>query len=209
MNRTARIIILLTASLAGAAFSGSAEPQLMFHRCTVTGSTTSPLAQQRNILKNRFTTPTPADINASITLAAILEPGKDVKRWSAKSAAEIEGTVFDVKPGGIESANCGARELADRDTHIEMVPNNQEFAASRRVIVEVTPRLRAIAATRGLDWSTEALHKLQGHRIKVQGWMFLDLEYLDESENTAPGKRANWRATAWEIHPVTAITILE
>src|SRR5258708_911249 len=97
MNRTARIIILLTASLAGAAFSGSTEPQLMFHRCTVTGSTTSPLAQQRNILKNRFTTPTPADINPSITLAAILEPGKDVKRWSVKSAAEIEGTVFDVK----------------------------------------------------------------------------------------------------------------
>jgi len=76
------------------------------------------------------------------------------------------------------------------------------------MIVEVTPRLRATAAARGLDWSTQALQALKGHRVKIKGWMLFDFEHVDESENTAPNKRDNWRVTAWEIHPVTGITVL-
>lgn len=36
-----------------------------------------------------------------------------------------------------------------------------------------------------------------------------DRGHADESENTAPGARGNWRATAWELHPVTAIEVLK
>jgi hypothetical protein len=76
------------------------------------------------------------------------------------------------------------------------------------MIFEITPRLRAIALARGLDWSTQALQSLKGHRVKIKGWMLFDFEHTDESENTAPKKRDNWRATAWEIHPATDISIL-
>jgi len=37
------------------------------------------------------------------------------------------------------------------------------------------------------------------------GWMFFDDEHDDEAENTAPTASNKWRATACEVHPVTAI----
>jgi hypothetical protein len=40
------------------------------------------------------------------------------------------------------------------------------------------------------------------------GWMLFDFEHVDESENTASKRPDNWRATAWEIHPVADICIL-
>ena len=187
---------------------GSANAQIMYHGCGLTGSSAPPIVQQLNYMKNRSSSPKAKDIKAAITLEAILAAGKDTKRWSDNNAAEIEGFVFDVKLGGIESANCRAQDLADRDTHIEVVRSLDDSGLTRRVIVEVTPRLRAMAAKRGLDWSLEGLQKLIGHKVKITGWMLFDFEHIDESENTAPKQRDNWRATAWEIHPVTDITVL-
>jgi len=180
----------------------------MYHRCGLTGSTGSPIAQQLNYLKNRFNSPQAKNMNPAITLDAVLATGKDTRRWSDNAAAEIEGIVFDVKPGGIESTNCGAQDLSDRDTHIEIVRSLDDSGLTRRLIVEVTPRLRAMALARGQDWSTQALFALKGHKVRIRGWMLFDFEHIDESENTAPRKRDNWRATAWEIHPVTDITVL-
>jgi hypothetical protein len=77
-----------------------------------------------------------------------------------------------------------------------------------RLIIEVTPRVRAMAAAKGQDWSTEALLGLKGHRVRITGWLLFDFEHVDESENTAPRKRENWRATSWEIHPVTDIKVI-
>jgi hypothetical protein len=188
--------------------SGSARAQLVYHGCVLTGSSASPIAKQLNWMKNRWNSPKARNFNPAITLDAVLATGKDTHRWSDDAAAEIEGIVFDVKPGGIEPANCRAQDLADRDTHIEIVRSMEDSGPSRRMIVEVTPRLRALARARGLDWSTQALQSLKGHRVKITGWMLFDFEHIDESENTAPGKRDNWRATAWEIHPVTDITVL-
>jgi hypothetical protein len=187
---------------------GSTNAQIMYHGCGLTGSPAPPIVQQLNYMKNRSSSPKAKDLKPAITLEAVLAPGKDTHRWSDNSAAEIEGIVFDVKPGGIESTNCLAQNLADRDTHIEIVRSIEDSSLTRRLIVEVTPRLRAMALARGLDWSTEALLALKGHRVKIRGWMLFDFEHVDESENTAPGKRDNWRATAWEIHPVTDITVL-
>jgi hypothetical protein len=47
-----------------------------------------------------------------------------------------------------------------------------------------------------------------GHRVRFKGWLLFDREHADEAENTKPGRAANWRATAWEIHPVTTIEVL-
>jgi hypothetical protein len=51
--------------------------------------------------------------------------------------------------------------------------------------------------------------KLLGRWVKVTGWMLFDVEHQSEAENTAPGRPRNWRATAWEVHPVTAIEIVQ
>ena len=77
------------------------------------------------------------------------------------------------------------------------------------MVVEVTPRLRAIMGTSGTDWSTKTLRKqLRGEWIKVQGWMMFDAQHANAAENTNPGGANNWRATAWEIHPVTDIQVV-
>lgn len=209
MKRTSKIIVLAGVLIVFAVCSESARAQIMYHQCGLTGSRASPIVQQLNYLKNRSNSPKPKNINPAITLESVLASGKDTRRWSDNSAAEIEGIVFDVKPGGIESANCLAQDLADRDTHIEIVRSLGDAGLTRRVIVEVTPRLRALARARELDWSTQALLALKGHRVKITGWMLFDFEHIDESENTAPKNRDNWRATAWEVHPVTDITVLD
>lgn len=91
-----------------------------------------------------------------------------------KQGAEITGYVFDVKVGGIETTNCRARASERRDTHIELVLDPMAGATTQRVIVEVTPRWRAMMAAQGLDWSTRALRdRLLGRWIKVKGWMLL------------------------------------
>ena len=46
------------------------------------------------------------------------------------------------------------------------------------MFVEVTPRLRAMAPKRGLDWSTQALQALKGHKVKIKGWMLFDFEHI-------------------------------
>jgi hypothetical protein len=209
VKHTSKIVALSILLLAVVMRGGTNHAQIMYHGCGLTGSARLPLVQQLNYMKNRSSSPKAKDIKSAITLEAMLAAGKDTSRWSDNSAAEIEGTVFDVKPGGIESTNCRAADLADRDTHIEIVRSLDDSGPTRRMIVEVTPRLRAMATTRELDWSTQALQALKGHRVKIKGWMLFDFEHVDESENTAPKRRDNWRATAWEIHPVTDMTILD
>ena len=60
-----------------------------------------------------------------------------------------------------------------------------------------------------MDWSTCTLRdRLLGRWIRVRGWMLFDMEHQAESENTAPGRARNWKATAWEVHPVTALEIV-
>jgi len=180
-----------------------------YHRCGMEGDARSQAVRALNRLKNRYTAPTPEQINFKATLAAMLAPGNDIGRWRVAYGAELTGYVHDVKVGGVETVNCHARDPQYRDTHIELVLDPMNSGATRRVIVEVTPRWRAIMAGKGVDWSTRALRdKLLGRWVRVTGWMLFDAEHKDESENTAPGRARNWRATAWEVHPVTAIEVV-
>ena len=65
-------------------------------------------------------------------------------------------------------------------------------------------------AKKGIDWSTKTLkHTLPGHTIQVKGWLMYDAEHEMQSfannPDNANGK--NWRASVWEIHPITELTI--
>ena len=162
-----------------------------------------------NQLKNRSAAPTQADIDPSATLVGILEPGWDYARWNENRAAEIVGYVVRVLPGGKETTNCGALDRPHRDTHIELIRSPGDVAKTRRFIVEVTPRWRAAMWAQGIDWSTDRLKwALEGRWVKVRGWLFFDREHVSQSENMAHGNPSNWRATAWEIHPITGIEVV-
>ncbi len=160
-----------------------------------------------NRLKNRTLGPRPSQVQR-ITFDDLSYPAIDSTRWSSDYAIELDALVVDVKPGGNETCNCHASAAADKDAHIELaIEDGAE--KSRRVVVEVTPAWRAFMNSKGVDWTTPHLKQtLIGHWIRVHGWMMFDAEHADESRNTAPNGTNVWRATAWEIHPVTSLEIL-
>ncbi len=163
-------------------------------------------ARDFNRLKNRTALPGAADFDGRVTLAGLLLPGVDGGRWSASRAAAVEGYVVAVREGGVESANSFSPFR--RDTHIE-VGARPDSPPRERVILEVTPRLRDWAKARGMDWSSAALaRELTGRRCRFEGWLLFDVNHAGESENVEPGAAANWRATAWELHPLTSIEVL-
>ena len=158
-----------------------------------------------NALKNRTAIPVAADFDTRASLEAMLAPGDDRDRWSPSRAAAIDGYIVRVHDAGPESANCFAP--ARLDAHIE-IGTRADAPPNQRLIVEVTPPMRDWAAQRGVDWSTATLQReLTGRRVRVEGWLLFDSEHDEEAENTRPGHRDNWRATAWEIHPVTSMTV--
>lgn len=186
----------------------TAHPPEVFHGCPLEGKATGVHRQESNRAKNRTTHPQAADIDSSATLARILAPGFDADRWSEARGASIVGYVVEVKVGSRETVNCEATDPAFMDTHIALVADSTDTRELGRIIVEVTPRWRAFMAERGQDWSTERLHQtLLHHWVRVTGWLFWDYEHADASEHTALRGRYVWRATAWEIHPVTEIKI--
>lgn len=181
----------------------------VFDGCGMEGKTNSASLKKLNQLKNRYTAPQANEINHSITLSAILAPGNDKTRWSPTNGAEVTGFVLDIKPGGGETCNCGKTDQAHIDAHIELVLNSTDTAGTQSVVVEITPRMRAIMGTSGTDWSTRTLRKqILRKWVKVQGWMMFDTQHASAAENTNPGGASNWRATAWEIHPLTDIQVV-
>jgi hypothetical protein len=170
---------------------------------------------KENAQKNRWRPPLQIDFDNTATTQALVQPGTDRARWSNERAARIRGYVAVVKQGTRgESCNCGATALIDSDTHIAVVTNSNMAQDKRTyVIVEITPRIREIlsAQTPPIDWSTAALKKrLLGKRVEFEGWMLFDSPHTSQAMNTHPNdpKHNNWRATCWEVHPVTSIQVL-
>jgi hypothetical protein len=178
--------------------------------CGIEGKPGGSSAQRNlNRHKNRWQLPADADMDQLVSLPAMLAPGNDTERFNEEKAATIRGCVVNVQVGGTESCNCETPNEDEKDTHIELglaatVPEIQ------RVIVEVTPRLRMLMADKNVDWKTQALKsQIQGKWVEVTGWLTFDTAHIKQAENTHPHDPANWRATCWEIHPATSITVLD
>jgi len=178
-------------------------------KCGMEGTAKRDNVKAVNGLKNRYTPPTDADIDPDVTLAAMLAPGDDIDRFDWSKAATITGFVIDVKPGGNETCNCGAGAQIDRDTHIELALS-EDAPETQRVVVEITPRFRQQMSANGIDWSTPEIRRgIKGKWVEVTGWLLFDIMHVHEAENTNPGNDRNWRATCWEIHPISRIRLLK
>ena len=174
--------------------------------CPSAGIALTVRARDLHRLKNRTALPQPADFDSRITLEALLQPGEDSNRWSTNRAARIQGEVLDVAYAGTEAANCFSSSR--RDIHID-IATRKGAAQKEKVVLEVTPPMREWARQQGMDWSAETLHaQLVGRWCEFEGWMYFDVGHAEEAENTAPNNPENWRATGWEIHPVTRITVI-
>lgn len=179
---------------------------VLARNCPSAGLALTSRARQLHRLKNRTAAPRAADFDSRVTLAALLERGNDTHRWSVERAARIQGEVIDVAYARPEATNCFSP--CRRDIHIAIAAR-KGAAKNEQVIVEITPRFQDWATSQGIDWSAETLkNQLVGHWCEFEGWLYFDGGHDEESENIAPGHADNWRATAWEIHPVTKITVV-
>jgi len=174
--------------------------------CPRVGIALTSRARNLHRLKNRTALPQPADFDSRVTLDALLQEGDDTNRWSNDRAARIQGYVIDVAYARPEATNCFSP--CRRDIHIA-ISTGKDAVKMEQVIVEVTPNLRDWASGQGIDWSEETLEQqLVNHWVEFEGWLYFDVGHAEESENTHPHQRGNWRGTAWEIHPVTKITVV-
>jgi hypothetical protein len=135
----------------------------------------------------------------------------------------VTGYVASLDKGGFkESCNCGRQDL--RDIHINIVAKASERNNKTKfVVVEITPRWQEKLNLDDSDYNamlqevkTQILHKF----VRFEGFMMSDSFHITESKNTAaPGtpkckddgndpKPCVWRATTWEVHPVTAYTVV-
>jgi hypothetical protein len=188
----------------------SARPGATDPGCPLEGDAKNSRVQALNLLKNRTTVPGAAELDTSISVATLVAPGEDRTRFRTSTAVRVSGYVADVKVGGVETVNCKAKDPDARDTHIELTLEPMSEDERKHLIVEVTPRWRAIVAARGADWSTKALRRdLKGRWVEVTGWLLYDEEHQANAANTHRGNAKIWRATAWEVHPITSLRVLE
>jgi hypothetical protein len=168
--------------------------------CPSAGIALTTRARNLHRLKNRTSLPTTTDFDSTITLGALLQPGNDTNRWSTNRAARVQGEVIDVAYARPEATNCFSP--CHRDIHI-LLAMRKGAAKTESVVVEVTPNFQTAG------WSEKTLQaQLVGRWCEFEGWMYFDAGHAEESENISPGKPDNWRATAWEIHPVTKIAVI-
>jgi len=174
--------------------------------CPSVGIALTTRARNLHRLKNRSVFPQATDFDSRVTLDALLQPGDDSTRWSTDGAARVQGEVIDVGYAGAEATNCW--HPCRRDIHI-LIATRKGATKSEQVVLEVTPKLQEWAREQGIDWSAETLHaRLVGHWCEFEGWLYFDVGHAEESENTVPRNPENWRATAWELHPITKITVV-
>ena len=179
---------------------------VLARNCPSAGIALTARARDLHHLKNRTALPQAADFDARVTLDALLQSGDDTSRWSTDRAARVQGQVIDVAYARPEATNCYSP--CRRDIHI-LIAKVKQAAKNEQVVVEVTPNLRDWAARQGIDWSAETLHsQLVGHWCEFEGWLYFDVGHAEEAENTAPRNPQNWRATAWEVHPITKISVI-
>lgn len=149
--------------------------------------------------------------------------------WEAKDRVKVypyEGTPVTVvgyfeivKPqrGNTESTNCHASAEVDTDWHIALVasPNETE---EQSVVIEPTPRYKrrntgwvpATAQSIAVRRQPSSARDESVPRVRVTGYLMLDPSHPNhirgECTSSCGGKRF-FRATLWEIHPVTRIEV--
>jgi hypothetical protein len=132
------------------------------------------------------------------------------KNWSPENIADIEryegvavrtiGHIVAVKPqaGNEEGTNCCFSKVSETDIHIAIVGEAGD-GERNSVVVETTPRF-----LKGHPkWTKKTLDQYSNQDIpvRISGWLMFD-----------PDHRAHlnkYRHTLWEIHPITAIEVMD
>ena len=138
----------------------------------------------------------------------------------------VIGYLYGVKPEGKESCNCGlepgeANENVDFHIYIGFDPDvatkiqtntvtsvDKAEINPKSMIVEMTPHYRGRYHP---EWSLDAVKNQLGKQVRVSGQLMVDNEHFVKSQDC--GRKDHtascWRATVWELHPVTKFEVCE
>jgi hypothetical protein len=128
----------------------------------------------------------------------------------------VENTAITSQHRG-ETCNCQLRKNDSFDFHLGIGfdpalaqeiknnppvhdPKNPRAAEQTSVVAEMTPH------TRDPKWTVVRLNRQRGKKVKVVGQLMLDNVHANTSDDCEFSDEADgscWRASAWEIHPVT------
>ena len=108
----------------------------------------------------------------------------------------VEGYLAEVTEQGPEACNCYSQNHDMRDFHLWLTGRPTQDR-SQSIIVEVTPRLRAVHSA----WQLENLRNLARDQVpvRISGWLMFDPDHPDLLGKT--------RGTLWELHPVMRIEV--
>jgi len=114
----------------------------------------------------------------------------------------IEGFVFDAKREGPEATNCHDTDERQKDFHVWVIEHASDDRA-RAIVVEITPRVRALHPS----WTLAKLKRVASRRsrVRITGWLMFDQEHPEQLH--AAAKRDATRGTLWEVHPVTRVEV--
>lgn len=206
------LLLSLTMTFPVSSAGGGAQPSpcslgTPYRGCLACGSAKGERAQLLNVLKNRDAI---AENPKVLKVEDLREPNNNNK-FSPDMAVEVIGYVADVETGGFqESCNCNRDDL--RDIHINVVAEPREVGnVTKYVVIEITPRWEHKFGLDESDYRAmldNVKNQIKGKWVKFRGWMLYDYVHLTESESTAPGNKSNWRATPWEVHPITSYQVL-
>lgn len=179
--------------------------------CPPQGDASKAKLKRLNEAKARVDEVSDDDVDDTVTMEGLSEPGDDRLRWQDGQGVEITAYVIEVHDGGAASSNCHSPRSSEHDTILELAPTQDALDRAHRIYAVVSPQWRQAVAADRVDWSTGALraHYLQRWVI-LRGWLLFNFEGTGTSLHTAamPGPDIT-RATAWEIHPVTSIELQE
>lgn len=124
----------------------------------------------------------------------------------------VIGYLYYAKQEGAESVNCELTAPDDTDFHIgigfDKTLTKAEMAKATKtaVVVEMTPQYRARLAP---GWTLDALKGALSKQVKVTGQFLADNEHNTAKDNCGlPSHGPNcWRASIWELHPVTRFQV--
>lgn len=133
------------------------------------------------------------------------------------------GYFYYLQEGTAETSNCKLTGEDNADFHLgigydaalaEKIRTRKALTAAEKrdlkrtsVIVEMTPHVRF---SNGTSWNKETLRKALGRKVRVAGQLLFDNEHNVLSQNCAmvgADQSKCWRATAWEMHPVTLFQV--
>jgi hypothetical protein len=138
---------------------------------------------------------------------------KSREKWDAAETERVEavengrgvtlvGFLYDATLSDPETCNCFRKADKDHDFHIWLAEDEAGARRKQFVVVEMTPRVRRSHPR----WTLKRLARYTPKkdqpwtRVRVQGYALFDNEHFD-----FPKRKI--RATAWEVHPVTAFSI--